>query len=84
MMKNQQKVKNIDILPNLWNVLDTYKSLESFLFRHHLFGKVLLDTMTLANLLTSLIFQLTLASSILGSVELERACKYFFKKFSYI
>ena len=79
MMKNQQKVKNIDILPNLWNVLDTYKSLESFLFRHHLFGKVLLDTMTLTILLTSLIFQLTLASSIQGSVELERACKYFQK-----
>ena len=76
---NQQKVKNIQILPNLWNVLDAYKSLESFLLRHHLFGKVLLDTMTLATLLTSLIFQLTLTSSIQGSVELERACKYFQK-----
>ena len=62
---------------SLWNGLDVYKSIGSNLFEHHLFVKVLSSTMKLAILLTSLFLQLTLTSSMQGSMNLQRACEYF-------
>ena len=72
----QQKLISRHII-QVWNGLDVYKSIESILFEHHLFGKVLLSTMKLAILLTSLFLQLTLTSSMQGSMNLQRACEYF-------
>ena len=56
---------------------DVYKSIESNMFKHHFFDKVLLSIMKLVILLSSFIFQLALMNPMQGYMKLQQACEYF-------